>query len=178
MSRLSTLGFLLALATCTAAGCNDKPLTGPEEPEEPIETNEHIDPRLQPYVDRYEQEALDRGIVVDLDKSQLSASIDSLGGGGVAGECRFNIQEPNELVVDATLWANPNVSETLREYIVFHELGHCERRRKHREDADRNNVCLSIMASGVGGCRDVYNATTRSKLLDELFDPSFYNDIE
>ncbi len=170
-----SVSLVIALAIGLTLGCKEK-LAGPDPVEETLDLR--VDLRLQPYFDRYEAEAKRRGITVDLSERQLTAAIDTLGGDGVVGECRFNIQEPNDLVIDAVLWDNPNVGDLLREYIVFHELGHCERLRKHREDADANDVCLSVMASGVGGCRDVYTAASRTKLLDELFDLQYYRDIE
>ncbi len=178
MTQTVRYRLLVLVSAATLLGaCRDRETVGgPDIPEAIVKLR--IDHRLQPYLDRYEAEAAKRGVIVDLSARQLTAAIDTLDGDGVVGECRFNIQEPNDLVIDALLWDNPNVSDLVREYIVYHELGHCERLRKHREDADRNNVCVSIMASGVGGCRDVYTTATRSKLLDELFDLQYYRDIE
>ncbi len=172
--RCTLLLFVLAVGLWS--GCREQTISGPDVEEPPIRLR--VDQRLQPYFDRFEEEAKLRGITVDLSERQLTAAIDTLDEDGVVGTCTFNIQEPNELTVDARLWNNPNVGDLLKEYIVFHELGHCERIRKHREDADRSNVCLSIMASGVGGCRDVYTTATRSRLLDELFDLQYYGDFE
>ena len=78
------------------------------------------------------------------------------------------------MTVDAEVFGV--VSERFREYIVFHELGHCERLRAHREDADEEGICVSIMASGTGECSDSYTAATREELLDELFDEQFYGE--
>jgi hypothetical protein len=58
----------------------------------------------------------------------------------------------------------------MKEYIVFHELGHCVLNRPHTEDSFSNGVCSSIMRSGNGGCYDYYNRFTRQYYVDELFE--------
>ena len=170
---------LLAVATATGAGSCERDAAEPvPEPAPPTE-RAHVDERLLVYFDRYEAEAEARGIVVDLSAFQLTASIDSMFVGDNAdavGVCVFDPDAPNRLRVNAETWDNPRVPDELREYIVFHELGHCERLRKHREDKDPDDVCVSVMASGTGACRPVYSAANREQLLDELFDETFYGD--
>ncbi len=64
-----------------------------------------------------------------------------------------------------------------REFVVFHELGHCDLGRDHRDEAFDNGVCVSIMRSGLGDCRDYYHPRTREGYLDELFDPAFWDEM-
>lgn len=133
---------------------------------------ENVDEELQSYFTAYEAEAAARGIEVDLSAMNLTARIHPLAGNGVAGECRFDPDNPNEVSIDEDTW--DQVGPTLKEYIVFHELGHCERLRGHREAADSTGQCLSIMASGTGDCREAYSRSTRDRHLDELFDEQYY----
>ncbi len=135
---------------------------------------ENVDAELHRFFKAYEDAAAERGIVVDLSEMSVRGHLMELDQDGVAGECRFNPDDPNVVSVDISTWNA--VGETLKEYIVFHELGHCERLRKHREVADSLNNCISIMASGIGGCRENYNFRTREAHLDELFDEEFYGE--
>jgi len=134
---------------------------------------ENVDEELQRYFVAYEQAAASRGITVDLSALNLTAHLRSIPGNGVAGECNYLPEDPNRVTVDRETW--DQVGESLREYIVFHELGHCERLRGHREAADSLGRCISIMASGTGNCREAYSRISREAHLDELFDEVFYN---
>ena len=148
------------------------------EPQVPdgVRRFENVDQELWPYFTRFEDEGKARGITVDLSARKIEGSIFEIPDDGVAGDCTFREDDPNTLRVDRETW--DNVSEVLREYIVFHELGHCTLIRKHRETADNRGVCLSIMASGTGDCREAFMPSTRARLLDELFDPAFIGDWE
>ncbi len=167
--------FLTLLASMLLFSCEKQPVFSSDvEPEPPVASKsyENVDEILWPYYERYESEAAARGIDVDL--SEVHGFLVSIGGNGVAGDCTFDELNPNRVRIDLETWNQ--VGENLKEYIVFHELGHCERIRAHREDEDADGVCISMMASGVGGCRENYNQTTREAHLDELFDEQFYGD--
>jgi len=56
-----------------------------------------------------------------------------------------------------------------KEYLVFHELGHCILGRSHSNDILENGDCKSIMQSGTSNCKGNYNDENREMLLDELF---------
>ncbi|MEL6124666.1 MAG: hypothetical protein AAFR14_13205, partial [Bacteroidota bacterium] len=56
-----------------------------------------------------------------------------------------------------------------REYIIFHELGHCVLFRDHVDACFANNTWTSIMRSGHGSCFDNYTSRTRPYYIDELF---------
>ena len=180
---IARVGLACALALATAAAsCDrdaiDEPL--PEPPAPPATERDNVDARLLPYFDRYEAEAARRGIAVDLTAVQLTAHVVEIDEDGVAGECTYDPSAPNRLVVDEALWDQTDggtpEDDLLREYVVFHELGHCERLRAHREDRNPEGRCVSLMASGVGDCRPSYGASNRDLLLDELFDETFYGD--
>ena len=153
MSRLTlfALIILISLASCS------------KEEEENTDQNSS----LQIYFDRFEQEALNRNILVDLADSQISGTIDDIDETNVAGQCFFHSHTPNQIVIDRAFWNN--ASPLLREMVVFHELGHCYLGRGHREAQNNQGICLSIMRSGLSGCLDNYNSDTRDAYLDELF---------
>ena len=169
---------LLLLASAALVSCDKaEPATLPTT-EQVVPPGEirypGVDAELQEYFARYELEASLRGIEVDLGASDVRGFLVEIDDEGVAGTCTFNPAEPNTLRVDLETWEA--VSASFREYIVFHELGHCERLRGHREDENRDGRCVSLMASGTGGCRAVYSSLNREEILDELFNLAFYED--
>ncbi len=132
-----------------------------------IERDATIDPELQPYFDRFVFEADLRGIHVDFDADPISGDIISFDEDNVAGSCTRRASDVDDLRVNTFIWNQANDME--REYIIFHELGHCYLDREHLEARHPNGTCLSIMASGTGSCRQDYNDETRSTYIDELF---------
>ena len=149
-----------------------------EEPEpEPVTIvgYDGVDEALWPYFADFEKEAELRGINVNLRRERISGEIARLHDDGVAGECSYSSFFPNEVTIDTEFWNN--ASDRAREFVVFHELGHCSLGREHREAAFSNGICRSIMRSGLGDCFDNYRTSTRTTYLNELFDESFFNEI-
>lgn len=178
--NLLLLGLLLPfLWTCNR---EENVLVVEAEPEpEPIVEEEvtsypGVDPLLWIYFERFEEEGRERGIEIDLKAKKISGVIQNIGEDDVAGQCSFNPTRPNHVTIDLGFWTNAD--NEAREFVVFHELGHCELLREHREAVYPNGSCQSIMRSGLGSCRDNYNVRTRKDYLDELFDPNFANQIQ
>ncbi|MDW3645675.1 MAG: hypothetical protein R8P61_01265 [Bacteroidia bacterium] len=122
-----------------------------------------IDSRLKPYFDRFEEEASMRGL--SLDFSDLEGKIEDLD--GVGGQCVRNSTLPDEVLIDFVFWTQ--ASELEKEFIVFHELGHCVLDRSHLDTKNADGTCVSIMHSGVSGCRFIYEDIKREEYLEELF---------
>ena len=90
----------------------------------------------------------------------------------VAGQCSYGrFRNPRLVTIDASFWRRS--SDRFKEFIVFHELGHCYLNRGHLESAFSNGVCVSIMRSGVGDCFDNYHVNTREYYINELFEQEF-----
>ncbi|MEM1124254.1 MAG: hypothetical protein AAGJ18_27700 [Bacteroidota bacterium] len=141
----------------------------PAEPE--IRAFPLVDERLWPYFERFEEEARARGENVDLVLSRISGKIEAIDREHVAGLCTtFGNARPGSVTIDATFWNRAN--DLFKEFIVFHELGHCYLNRGHREDAFSNGQCVSIMRSGTLDCRDNYNGASRTEYISELFKPN------
>ena len=126
-----------------------------------------VDTPLQPYFDRFEVEAAARGLTIDLVALKISGDIRLISASQVIGECIHTDKEPNTVVVDVVYWNGANDLE--KEFLVFHELGHCALNREHIDDSDANGDCVSMMTSGTGLCHINYTEATRDALLDELF---------
>ena len=129
-----------------------------------------VDSRLWPYFERFESEGLERGHDISLTSIGIEGVIQSIDEEHIAGTCQFNRFQPRLITIDSEFWQRS--SELFREFIVFHELGHCALLRDHDESANGRGVCLSIMRSGTGDCLDNYRSSTREVYLNELFSKS------
>ncbi len=138
------------------------------ETNKPIENSyEGVDSRLWTYWESFETEAAARGMNINLTSFDLIGIIVEIQEDHVAGSCTYGGNAPRTIRLDQSIWND--LSPLFREFIVFHELGHCILMRDHDESINQQGMCLSIMRSGLNGCRDNYNLNTRDLYLDELF---------
>jgi hypothetical protein len=126
-----------------------------------------VDEPLQQYFDRFAAEAALRNVIIDYEALKISGDIRVITTQNVIGQCVHTDKEPNTVIVDKFYWESADDLE--REFLVFHELGHCAINRPHLDDSDAHGDCVSIMTSGTGLCHINYTAATREALLDELF---------
>lgn len=164
---------LLFIYSCT----QDVNLITLDEPEVTVDNSSYpgVDEALWVYFQRFEEEGRLRGIEVDLKAANITGVIEALGEDDVAGQCTYASHLPNHVTIDQNFWNG--ASDRSREFVVFHELGHCDLGRDHHEVATSNGICVSIMRSGLEDCRDNYTPITRASYLDELFDPQFRDQI-
>lgn len=126
-----------------------------------------VEAPLQPYFDRFINEAGNRGIDVAYATSQVEARVGEITQPNVIGQCSWDQTHQHSIVVDQDYWRGAN--DLQREFLIFHELGHCVLGRDHVDNSDAQGNCVSMMSSGTGNCRVLYTNTNRKKLLDELF---------
>jgi len=126
-----------------------------------------VSPELEPYFERFAIEAGSRGFVFDYEADRIEGFINDIAERDVSGKCTFNSEEPDRITVDLTFWRQANDLE--KEFLVFHELGHCFLNREHLDQSNNDGSCLSIMHSGLSGCRNTYQSNTRETYLNELF---------
>tara|TARA_Y100000385_G_C13090016_1_gene638257 strand:+ start:1547 stop:2020 length:474 start_codon:yes stop_codon:yes gene_type:complete len=125
-----------------------------------------IDTELALYFERFAEEGSLRGIEVNYESYEVEGFIQSIGEGNVVGQCSHTEESPNAVIIDPLLWQR--ASESKREQVIFHELGHCYLQRGHDDSKDGNGVCMSIMHSSTDICSLNY-AQNRDYYLDELF---------
>lgn len=150
--------FLLAsgLFIFTLA-CNPDELEGP------------IDEALLPYVEDFIFEANARGVNLDIDSLGIEITFQNIGDPNVLGRCNRD-QSGNGLAIDIDPVYWKLATELRKEYVMFHELGHCVLNRDHTSASGPTGTCLSIMEPGTGvDCMSNYSEFTRDELLDELF---------
>jgi len=127
-----------------------------------------VDAELKVYFDRFEEEAALRGVTISLADAAIEGFIDNIPETDVAGQCTHNSARPNVVTIDATFWST--YTDLEKEYLVFHELGHCFLNRSHLDSTTNNGICKSIMNSGTTNCVLNYNTLNRSDYLNELFE--------
>jgi len=127
-----------------------------------------VDHELQSYFSLFEEEGKARGVWVDLSRSKIAGEIVAIKERNVAGQCSVNTSTEQKVVrIDKRYWASATTLE--REFIIFHELGHCFLDRTHVNSKDMRGKCKSIMHSGTSGCQFRYTLASRATYLDELF---------
>ena len=126
-----------------------------------------IEEELRVYFDAFVYEAAEYGKEIDLASIDIGAYVEDIQTAGTIGQCIKYSDGSKEIVIDERNW--DRLDEFEKEYVVFHELGHCLLLRSHNNDVDENGFCESIMQSGEGFCVNHYKASNRSKLLQELF---------
>lgn len=156
LRMLYFLGFVIVfLSSCQTEVFNDE------------SSYDQVDSQLWPYFKAFEEEASARGLDYDLNSLDLSGEVAAISDDGVAGSCQYGSHITNHVTIDKEFW---NAASTnTREYVVFHELGHCVLLRGHDESTNSGGFCLSIMASGTGDCMPTYQQSNRATFLDELF---------
>lgn len=126
-----------------------------------------IDEELLPYFNKFKAEAALRGYEVDYDAVGITASVTKIYDNSIVGQCIHNTETPNRIAISKTYWNQIDTGK--REFLIFHELGHCILNRTHLDSKDANGNCISIMHSAEGVCIFLYNGSTRKEYLDELF---------
>ena len=121
------------------------------------------------YVQRFKEEANNRGFNVNFVKSGLTIQFTNTSIGRAAA-CLGG----NQITIDESLWTTQDDFE--KEALIFHELGHCELDRGHMNRKLANGEWASIMRGDPLGANetDVINfaGTRRAYYIDEFFDPN------
>ena len=132
------------------------------------ENDNEIESELQIHFNNFVEEASDHGMYISLDDLDIGGYIINIEQQGTLGQCKSYTNGSKQIVIDQPYWNRADQME--KEYLVFHELGHCLLGREHKDIKDSNGFCLSIMQSGDGGCEGIYNLQNRDGLLEELFE--------
>lgn len=138
--------------------------------EQPLELQKEyvgVEPALWSYFEKFEIEAAERGVSIDLAAEGITGGIERIHAHGTVGLCNHRLDQPNHVIIDVNFWAS--ASESAKEMIVFHELGHCYLGRGHKDQKNEDGTCASIMRSGNSGCIDFYSNSNRGTYLDELY---------
>ena len=128
-----------------------------------------VNPAFEPYVQEFIAEGAKRGKTINFDDSGLIIEFSDGTVGNASGFCYVG---EHHVVIDKSEWTS--LSENVRGFLLFHELGHCELEREHRNDKFGNNVWKSIMRGSPLEGIEVwipipYFGFRKDYLVDELF---------
>lgn len=143
---------------------------------------QQIDRAFAEYVESFKSEAADRGYEIDFSEYNVELSFGDLDTIQARGLCD-DISSFDDFVVtiDREIWET--LRDVQKEYLIFHELGHCFLGRPHKTDIiELGGVCSSLMSPGGFCIKDIYDNKWRKYYLDELFDeftaaPEWYADL-
>lgn len=129
-----------------------------------------IHPKFQIYVDRFIEEAAKRGITIDFSDTGLKIEFRNAVDVETGGVCRGN----HHIEIEKFYWED--LTDADKEGLIFHELGHCELNRRHRNDTLPNGEWASRMRGspipeGLSAVIN-YSGVRRDYYIDELFDES------
>lgn len=127
------------------------------------------DAELIPYFEIFAEEAAARGIVVDYEAERIEGLIQDIPARDVLGQCFRNVERPRKVIFDRPTWEAAD--EPKRQFLIFHELGHCFLDRGHLDLRDGDGNCVSIMHSSTQLCPNFeLTDDNREFFLDELFE--------
>jgi len=134
---------------------------------------------LEPYVEEFILQANLHGLHMNLEDYNFEIKFGDIDDIHVAGSCN---RVENLIIIDYLLWERKDEQE--KEWLIFHELGHCLLDRGHRNEKTQSFECMSIM-KGVEEdfecSSNLYSQRWRNYYIDELFDertpfPDWYLD--
>lgn len=158
MTRLGTFLLLIGfIASNTAHGMGGK---SPFPSSPPTDTT-----TIQPHYDRFKQ--LGQLYGARFIASTVTFSFTAFFGATV-GMCSFNSGGRNHVALSNSAWGSG--SETFREMLLFHELGHCLLGRGHKNTTHSDGRPESLMRSSMFS-QTTYN-NHRDQYLKELFTAS------
>ena len=132
--------------------------------EDIVETDEE----LLPFFDMFAEEGAERGFLVDYEAARIEGEIQNISTANVLGQCFRNEDKPRKVIVDRDYWEEANEME--KQFLIFHELGHCFLDRNHLDQTFQGtNICISIMHSTPQACDFELTEENREEYLDELF---------
>lgn len=123
--NFSLLGFILFMVLVGGCG-QDEPVID-------------VDPEFQEYVDQFIVEAAKHGQTIDFSDTGLSIQFRDFEDLTTGGQCNEN----HHILIEGVLWET--ATERYKYDIIFHELGHCELNRAHRNDQLSNDEWASLM---------------------------------
>jgi len=158
--------FGIGVVLVLLASCSD-------DGQEPRPQNVYdVDSEFESYVQEFIQEGAQRGEQIDFSDTGLSVAFSDFPLNGAAGLCTFTT---HSIVIDKENWFR--FSDRFRSYLLFHELGHCELDRLHKNDLFADGTWKSMMRGDPFQGNTIripvpYYGFRKSYYIDELFNPN------
>ncbi len=154
----------------TIMACSDEPV------EEENDNKINVALVFQKYVDRFIEEGANRGYNIDFSDTGLSLQFGTIpqDAAGICSELGSGTSGNHNIEIRKTYWES--LTDTWKERLIFHELGHCELNRPHDNQVLSNGDWKSIMRGDPLPPDKTpivnYTGTRREYYIDELFNPS------
>lgn len=100
----------------------------------------NVDSDFEEYVQRFIDEGAVRGVNIDFEDTGLLIEYSDRIVAGASGYCYLG---KHHIVIDKSEWTA--LTDTQKEYLIFHELGHCELDRRHKNNQFDNLLWKSLM---------------------------------
>ncbi len=135
-------------------------------------TTYDVDPTFEPYVQEFIAEGAKRGHNIDFSDTGLRIEFSETALEGASGLCYLG---EHHIIINKENWFR--FSERFRSFLLFHELGHCELDRRHRNEQFSDLTWKSILrGSPLTGIQDRFPVSffgfRKDYYIDELFDPN------
>lgn len=165
--------LLLITFAISCSNDSDEPNTSISD----IRTPDLIDDKYEPYVDRFLEEAAQRGLSYDISRLTVVEGVTDPEFCGY-GWWDYEGSGNQRIEISEEVWCWDERNDMEREILMFHELGHAILARPHSEANMPIGLPKSMMCSST--CRgfwDTYTLYTpqlRKYYIDELFDQSVF----
>ena len=153
---LKWLAFLSAVLLFPMSSCQKEQYNGVVIPDE-----------MLPYFERFQEAGAQHGQEIDYNSHPIEGRISSTLEATIRGQCQHDEKNPSRVVINTVYWNTATDLE--KEFLIFHELGHCYLQRSHLDSKSNNGICSSIMHSSANVCKNNYSPETRESYLEELF---------
>ncbi|MFT5168205.1 MAG: hypothetical protein ACI8P3_003446 [Saprospiraceae bacterium] len=159
-SNFYILSFLILLTACKTEE-NDLP-------------NINVDESFEKHVVSFIEEGAKRGHIIDFEDTGLTIIFGNTPNASAScAEIGAQDRGSHQIIVNKNIWQSLN--DSLQERLIFHELGHCELNRNHRNDKFADGSWKSIMRGDPLTELDErmpipYFGFRRDYYLNELFD--------
>lgn len=147
--------ILLLLSSVILSQCGDA-----------YDFEEDVEEEMIDYFRSFAIEGEERGLLIDWDVERIATNLVHIEEDAI-GRCLTYENGSRVINIDRVFWNSSTDLE--KEFLIFHELGHCLLERSHTNIKNQRGVCQSIMNSGENLCIINYNQNTRNTYLDELF---------
>ena len=129
-NTLYILPLMVLIASCTN--------------KEPTLPNINVDEHFEKHVESFIEEAAKRGIEINFEDTGLSILFGNTPEASAScSEIAGHDHGSHQITVNKNVWETLN--ESLRERLIFHELGHCELNRSHKNDKFNDGSWKSMM---------------------------------
>ncbi len=118
------------------------------------------------YVANFEAQAQKQGIEIELKNLVIQFGDIPGGNSRVTAACISYSDGFDSIIVNETMWEK--LTETQREIVIFHELGHCILERGHIDEHNEEGIPVSMMNSYLidGRTYDSFHGYYMSELFD------------